>query len=382
VPSTSNYKYDPPKEVKLAALPLTLYDFPTDLLFLQKHAGATIKGPQQSSAAPKPPHNIYANAGVTAATFGRPAAAFASLPLDDKLSAGCEHKVDPTPVFKQCGFYSEARRTGGANYDNALWMYSILGTIFMENGNAIAHELSKGHANYTAAETQAMYDRKVADGIGYPSCAAIAGAGCASCATCPHFGKITSPLKLGAMGPKPDQGGGTPQQTPNAGEESTAGADEWPDCYSRGGAPVKGYANTLAAFHKLGIKFTLDTFRQKEFSEGHEIELLNGELSDRTVTMLRDQISRECLFYPDKEIAREAITAECYRNRINPVTDYFDGLKWDGVVRLPTLLHEYLGAEDTALNAAIGKNFSRNAAKPPTSQSAFTSAIRFLTAIT
>jgi hypothetical protein len=80
-------------------------------------------------------------------------------------------------------------------------MYSVLGSTFIENGNVIAHEISKGHASYSEADTQAMYDRKVAErhdrGIGYPSCAAIKGAGCNACGSCPQFGKIKSPLNLG-----------------------------------------------------------------------------------------------------------------------------------------------------------------------------------------
>ena len=42
----------------------------------------------------------------------------------------------------------------------------------------------------------------------------------------------------------------------------------------------------------------------------NEIKMLDGELSDRAVTMLRDQIRNKCGFYPDKETTREAITAE------------------------------------------------------------------------
>jgi len=93
-----------------------------------------------------------------------------------------------------------ALMTGGVDYDNALWMYSVLGATFMENGNAIAHAISKGHSSYSPADTQALYDRKVAEradrGIGYPSCAAIAGAGCEACKTCPIFAKGKSPLNL------------------------------------------------------------------------------------------------------------------------------------------------------------------------------------------
>lgn len=131
----------------------------------------------------------------------------------------------------------------------------------------------------------------------------------------------------------------------------------WPDGGDKFGIPKAGYANTLAAFRELGIKFIYDEFRQKEFTEGHSIDMLNGELSDRAVTMVRDQIRCKCGFYPSGELVREAIIAECLRNQINPVKNYFDRLKWDGIPRLSTILHKYLGADDTPLNAAIGTKF-------------------------
>src|SRR6202008_805132 len=53
---------------------------------------------------------------------------------------------------------------------------------------------------YDPADTQALYERKLADrrdrGVGYPSCTAIAGAGCKACTTCPHFSKGKSPLNI------------------------------------------------------------------------------------------------------------------------------------------------------------------------------------------
>ena len=71
----------------------------------------------------------------------------------------------------------------------------------MEDGNAIAHRISKSHASYSEAHTQALFDRKLAErtdrGIGYPSCAAIKGSGCKACETCPLFkGKWKSPLNI------------------------------------------------------------------------------------------------------------------------------------------------------------------------------------------
>lgn len=41
------------------------------------------------------------------------------------------------------------------------------------------------------------------------------------------------------------------------------------------------------------------------------------------------------------------------QNRINDVKRYLQGLKWDGVKRIDTLLHDYLGAEDNAYTRAV-----------------------------
>ena len=43
--------------------------------------------------------------------------------------------------------------------------------------------------------------------------------------------------------------------------------------------------------------------------------------------------------------------------RIHPVRDYLNGLRWDGVARLERWVMAYLGAEDSALNRAIGSRW-------------------------
>jgi hypothetical protein len=224
VPGTLNHKpkYPQPMPVELVGgLPLVAYDFPKQLMFLQQFAGRTVA----PSVAPAQ-HLIWADdpTGARDSFKNGPAAAFAKLKGEPDLNAGIgkheDFKVNPRPIFKECGFYRDALLKAGADNDQPQWNLAILGTTFMEKGNEIAHKISSGHSTYTEADTQAMYDRKVAEqsasGIGYPSCTAIAGTGCSACAACPHFGKITSPLKLGTMGPEPNQGDGTAQQTPDA----------------------------------------------------------------------------------------------------------------------------------------------------------------------
>lgn len=196
MPGTFNHKYDPPKPVELSPLPLKLYDFSTHLDFLKQHAHLT-PGP----AASAPTHSIYADDADMESFKRPPAIVIKGEPgLDAGIDKFEEVPLDPRPIFKQCGFLKGALLTGGEHFDQTLWMYSILCSTFMENGNAIAHAISKDHSEYSAVDTQALYDRKMAErrerGIGYPSCSTIQGAGCQSCATCPLFAKGKSPLNI------------------------------------------------------------------------------------------------------------------------------------------------------------------------------------------
>jgi hypothetical protein len=205
VPGTLNHKYNPPRPVELLH-DGQAYDFANDLAFLKVPTAVT-------ATVTKAPAAVQRDVFVPATeeggggTFDAPDPAFSMLnATDTALQDGCEpiglHLVDPRPIFGKggCGFLRDALADGGADYKNPLWNLSVLCTAFMENGNAFAHEISKGHAGYTQAATQALYDRKVADradrGIGYPSCAAIAGAGSQHCKGCSHFTKGKSPLNI------------------------------------------------------------------------------------------------------------------------------------------------------------------------------------------
>ena len=67
-------------------------------------------------------------------------------------------------------------------------------------GRKIFHELSNSYKSYTAAENDAMFDRKEAEkeekGLGWPSCQTFQTYGSKQCAGCQHKGKIESPLNL------------------------------------------------------------------------------------------------------------------------------------------------------------------------------------------
>ena len=131
---------------------------------------------------------------------------------------------------------------------------------------------------------------------------------------------------------------------------------KWPgSCNDETGNPRSNdILNTVEAIKRAGITCTYDEFRQKEYWTGHADRKFNGEISDAAVTLTRATIRRQFKFYPEKVAMQEAITIACHHNKSNPVLDYFNGLKWDGKPRLDKMLHNYLGADDTLLNGAIG----------------------------
>jgi hypothetical protein len=132
---------------------------------------------------------------------------------------------------------------------------------------------------------------------------------------------------------------------------------DWPGGFDDNGYPLNNYANVKYGILKLGITCQLDEFRMKETMEGHDEPSLNGQISDRGISRMRDRLEARFKFYPQKEHAQEAVTNLCTENKYNPVIEYFADLKWDGTPRLATMLHTYLGADDTPLNAAYGRKF-------------------------
>jgi AAA domain len=125
-------------------------------------------------------------------------------PVADNLSAGLnirdDRPLNPDGMIQNCPHIQEAMITHGAGYGQGLWMLDVLTSTFLDDGQAWAHYMSKGHKTYDKADTDAMYDRKVADraarGIGWPSCTAFENEGCKSCKTCVFKGTIKSPLNL------------------------------------------------------------------------------------------------------------------------------------------------------------------------------------------
>ena len=93
-------------------------------------------------------------------------------------------------------------RSSGGNIPEPLW-YSCLGVLrFCVDGAEMAHEWSKGHTQYSPAETDAKIAQWGASGTGPATCAKFGGDNTEGCVGCPHNGKIKSPIVLGRPAPE------------------------------------------------------------------------------------------------------------------------------------------------------------------------------------
>lgn len=98
-------------------------------------------------------------------------------------------------VIKNCAAMAEVARTRG-EVPEPYWR-AMLGVVkFTVEGEAAAHMLSNGHPDYNHDDTQAKFDRWSA---GPTTCDTFAAENPSACSSCPHRGKIKSPILLGSM---------------------------------------------------------------------------------------------------------------------------------------------------------------------------------------
>lgn len=172
VPQTRNFKTDPPSPVVLKSL--LSKDIPNAVL-------EQALEPFMEGLAPNPNKEELG---------------------EDEFSAGIQTGAAPrdiNEVAAHCPWIKETLEQGGANNDNPRWFLSLRLALFCHDPDATGHQLSSGHPEYLAAETQQELDRLSRERennprIGFPSCKAISDAGALQCATCPLLQNGKSPL--------------------------------------------------------------------------------------------------------------------------------------------------------------------------------------------
>jgi hypothetical protein len=123
----------------------------------------------------------------------------------------------------------------------------------------------------------------------------------------------------------------------------------------RAGARLRGgslYAMAHNLLRRSGCKFAYD--------EMHDVCLVDGvALTDHVVGSLRAYCINAAADHRDPKAAcvREVAERLCSLNPFDPEKDWLNSLEWDGVPRLDAWLIEHIGAIDTPLNRAIGREF-------------------------
>jgi putative DNA primase/helicase len=85
-----------------------------------------------------------------------------------------------------------------------------------------------------------------------------------------------------------------------------------------------------------------------------EMELDGNSLEDYHVAEFRRIMHAE-RFKSKKGDVQDEMEADARRNQFDPLTDYLQGLKWDGVRRIGTWLTDYLGAPVTGYTHTVGR---------------------------
>jgi hypothetical protein len=244
-------------------------------------------------------------------------------------------------IMEHCGQLREFRDRHGI-VSEPLWKACLGLLAFCEDGEALAHDISKGDSRYDFGETQGRLERYRE--FGPSKCTQFHACNSETCEACPLWGKITSPIVKGWR----------PVPVPDGGPAEAREITQW-EYTAKGALKPNSYANTVMALRKLNLKCSHDIFHNRKIIEGDVVENLGPELSDAACREIRDRIVALCGVDPGKQNVQEAVEHACEKNRFDPVVDYLDALQWDRQPRLDRWLIDYLGAGDTPLNRAIGR---------------------------
>lgn len=135
----------------------------------------------------------------------------------------------------------------------------------------------------------------------------------------------------------------------------------WKDKLDLGenGRILSSYKNIrliLAHDEKLKGLWGFDEFAQREVAvrdlPWRKISKMDCGLKDIDDAQVRIRLS-EVYGIIGKDKIWDCLLAECHKKRFHPVREYLNGLKWDGVRRLDTLLVDYFGCDNTAYIRAV-----------------------------
>jgi hypothetical protein len=240
-----------------------------------------------------------------------------------------------------------ALRDAPGTVSEPLWHAGLGVLAHCEDGEELAHE-------WAAPEWHATVDEKLArlESFGPTTCEKFSSLNPNACAACKYRGAIKSPIRLGARQSAAVAGAGVAAP----GQVRVKAPKTWEQTAS-GVLKSKSYINAATAIERLGVVCRFDRFHDRKLVEGSGLDNYGSELSDAHARALREFIIAEYRFDPGIENVREAAERACEENQFDPILDYLDALRWDGVPRVDRWLTTYMGAPDTELNRAGGRVF-------------------------
>lgn len=119
------------------------------------------------------------------------------------------------------------------------------------------------------------------------------------------------------------------------------------------------YKNAITAMYELGIDISRDMFRDvTKISDQPGYDTLGpdytGHLTDNALTHIRLKVQNRFGFDVGADMLSAAVAALAEKNRFNPIEDWLDNLKWDGVPRLDSWLPQATGSNKSSLNKEAG----------------------------
>ncbi len=126
---------------------------------------------------------------------------------------------------------------------------------------------------------------------------------------------------------------------------------------NRDGQPKALLANSIMALRESPVwenvlaynEFTMGITARKPTPWGDALD----EWTDQEDRLSTDWLQREGIFV-SVDVAGQAVQTVAKDRTFNPVREYLDGLKWDGVKRTEIWLSNYLGAPANAYSSAVG----------------------------
>jgi predicted P-loop ATPase len=119
------------------------------------------------------------------------------------------------------------------------------------------------------------------------------------------------------------------------------------------------FENAIVAVRVMRLDCRYDVFHDRISIKDAESEIGADtfENFENVVLTMRERVLTKFGFDPGAQFLYDALKLECMKNTFDPILDYLDALRWDGVPRVDDWLVRYCGAADTPFNRAVGRKW-------------------------